>query len=207
MSSLGEFCRGLLVEGRVVIRGRPEADPAGRGEAIALLGSAFEDHRLDVAGPPIAFDAEAALAAAELVRQGCWFLVNRDEPAEAMARRLAIPPGPRSASDHLSSDLTLRFLPRVDRRARALAPGDRLPKILADVFRRFPLSGVLSDLDPGPGEVGTFGDHPGLGLLYAERLGGADRPGWMPKGGSAAAEAVELLGRRSPARVAWGEAR
>ncbi len=200
MASLAEFIRGVLADGRVVVRGRPEVDLADVREAIVTLQAAFADHRLDVAGPPIAFDPVSAAAAADLVRQACWFLVARDEPAEVLAARLSIPQAPRSASEHLSSDLMLRFLPRVDRSARALAPADPLAKVLADVFRRFPLSGVLSDLGEGPGDPGDLGGHPGLRLLYAERLGGADRLAWAPAPGSAAAEAVALLAARA-ARV------
>ncbi len=201
MATLAGFLRGMLDEGRVAIEGAPEPVGVGRAEAVAVLEAAFGDHRLDVAGPPIAFDPASALAAADLVRHACWFLVDRSEPAEVLAGRMALPPAPGSAAEHLSADLTLRFLPRIDRRARALAPGDRLAAILADVFRRFPLSGVLSDLSPGPGGIGALGGHPGLALLYAERLGGRDRPGWMPAAGTPAAEAADLLaGRAARAR-------
>ncbi len=181
MASLVEFVGGLFEEGRVVLRGRPvpgeDEDPAVR----ELLGAAFDLHRLDVAGPPIDFDFPAALMAADLLRQACWFLLNRSEPVEEMERRLAPRRGPRTAPEHLSADLTLRFLPQVHRRALAIAPGDRLAKLLAEVFRRWPLSGVLSDLAEGPDDVGDLGGHPGLWLLYAERLARRDRPAWRPR--------------------------
>ncbi len=200
MASLGEFLRGLFDDGRVVFRGRPDPWEGDRPEALGVLELAFSDHRLDVAGPPIGFDAPSALAASELVRQACWFLVSRSEPAGEMERWLIVPPRPRSASEDLSADLAFRFLPQIYRRARSIAPGDRLTAILAGVLRDWPLSGVLSDLEEGPSEPG-LGGHPGLLMLYAERLSRAEKPGWVPRG--AAMDHLERvyhgLGRARPA--------
>jgi hypothetical protein len=201
MASLGEFLQGLLDDGRVVFRARPEPSEEDRAGALAVLEPAFAVHRLDVAGSPIALDAPSALAASELVRQACWFLVSRSEPVEEMGRRLVLPRRPRSASEHLSGDLLFRFLPQVHRRARSIAPADRLSAILAEALRDWPLSGVLSDLEEGPADLGDLGGHPGLLLLYAERLARDEKPGWIPRG--AAMDYVELvrdgLGRGRPA--------
>ena len=191
MATLGEFLRDLLDEGRIVLKGRPMPSEADRPSALARLEAAFRVHRLDVAGPPIEFDAASALRAAELVRQAGWFLVNRSEPVGVMEAALAIPGVPNSAGEHLSADLTLRFLPQVQRRARSIAPGDRLSNLLADVLRAWPLSGVLSDIEEGPGEVGDLGGHPGLWMFYAERLARDEKPAWMPRG--AGREHVELI--------------
>lgn len=202
MASLVDFLHDLLSDGRAVLRGRPFDPVDDRAGASAVLESAFADHRLDVAGLPIAFDGPSAMAAAGLVRLACWFLVSRSEPVDELDRRLAIPRPPRTASEHLSADLTFRFLPQIHRRARALAPGDRLPAILADVLRAWPLSGVLSDVEDGPAGSAdlAFGGHPGLQLLYAERLARHEKPAWMPDG--PAMEQVERvflgLGRPRP---------
>ena len=191
MATLGDFLGELLDGGRVVLKGRPTPSEADRPAALIRLEAAFRVHRLDVAGPPIDFEAASALGAAELVRQSGWFLVNRSEPVEAMERALAMPGPPRSAGEHLSADVVLRFLPRIQRRARSMAPGDRLSNLLADVLRAWPLSGVLSDIEEGPEDVGGLGDHPGLWMLYAERLARDEKPSWMPRG--AAREHVELV--------------
>jgi len=191
MGALADFLRGLFEDGRIAHRDRPPEVDEDRAGATSVLAAAFDLHRLDVAGPPIPFDAPSALAAGDLVRQASWFLVDRSEPVEAMARRLAMPPAPRTAAQHLSADLALRFLPQLHRRARALAASDRLQALLADVLRRWPLSGVLSDLEDGPDDVGDLGGHPGLRLLYAERVARSERPGWMPSG--AASDHVELV--------------
>jgi hypothetical protein len=78
--------------------------------------------------------------------------------------------------------VTLRFLPQVHRRARAVAPDDRLAALLAGVLRQWPLSGVLSDVEEGPAAPPDFGGHPGLLLLYAERLARNEKPAWLPAG-------------------------
>jgi len=46
-------------------------------------------------------------------------------------------------------------------------------------------SGVLADLDGTPATPPEFGGHPGLQLLYAERLAETGRAGWVPATGPA----------------------
>src|SRR5438477_435299 len=71
------------------------------------------------------------------------------------------------------------------RRATLRDPGVTLAAELERVFRAWPLSGVLADLDAEPTTDPAFGGHPGLQLLYAERLVRTGRPGWVPKAGPA----------------------
>ena len=182
MATLAEFLQTLFEEGRIVLKGRPEPSEADRSAALRVLEPAFDLHRLDVAGPPIAFDPASALAAGELTWRAGWFLVNRSDSAQEMGRRLREPRPPITAGEHLSADVCFRFLPQVQRRARAIAPGDGLADFLADLLRAWPLSGVLSDLAEGPEDVGELGGHPGLWMLYAERLSRDDKPGWLPRG-------------------------
>ncbi len=182
MSSLADFVRLLLRDGRVILAQPPDAGPGHDPEAAAVLEQAFADQRLTVAGPLIDFDAPTALAAAALVRRACRFLVNRNQPAAELAGALAMPGPPRTPAQHLSADLTLRFLPQVHRRARALDPADPLPARLAEVLRRWPLAGVLAAVDEGPLTPPDFAGHPGLLLLYAERWSRGQKPAWMPRG-------------------------
>ena len=74
----------------------------------------------------------------------------------------------------------LRYLPQVLKRARGLDPSDPLIGLLEDVLRRWPLSGVLSDVTEPPLGSLEFERHPGLLLLYAERLAANDRRAWRP---------------------------
>jgi hypothetical protein len=181
----------MYSEGEAVLRAPPVP---GRGDrdALALLGRAYAAYRLDVAGPAPDFDAAVALAAAEVVCQACWFLLSHDEPDALLDERVRMPAVPcPTAAQHLSADLTLRYLPHVHRRAHALNPDDRLTVRLADVLRHWPLSGVLSDVTEPPLAPLDLGGHDGLMLLYAERLATRDRPAWRPQG--RAREHVELV--------------
>jgi hypothetical protein len=182
MSALVEFLRILLEEGRVMLRDPPQPGKARDATAADLLRRAYATHRLAVAGPPIEYAEATALAAGELVRQACWFLVSHDQPAAELDRRLVMPAAPRSPADHLSADLVLRYLPQVHRRARAIDPADRLTTLLEAVLRRWPLSGVLSAVDERPEGPLDFGGHRGLQMLYAERLAQNEKPAWVPEG-------------------------
>jgi hypothetical protein len=182
MSPFAEFLDGLFRNGRAVLRDRPRSEAYKDVDALELLKSIFAEYRLQIAGPDIDFDAGAAVAAAELLSHACWFLLSRDEPDAELERSIRLPGPPRSAAAHLSADLTLRFLPQVHHRARARDPADRLTKLLAEVLRGWPLSGVLSDVEAGPSVPTDFGSHPGLLLLYAERLAGNEKPSWIPQG-------------------------
>jgi hypothetical protein len=184
MSTLTAFLQQLLYDGKVLLRERPRVIASEHAAARDLLATAYANVRLEVAGPPIAFDAETALAAGELVRQACWFLVHHGEPAAELDRTLHMPGEPVTAAQHLSADLVLRFLPQIHRRARASAPADRLTTLLAVVLRQWPLSGVLADVAETPTTSLDFDGHPGLMLLYAERLARHEKPEWVPTGRS-----------------------
>lgn len=185
MATLAEFLDRLLGEGRVSFAGPPPPSPAeaDREEALGLLRRAFAEDLMELAGPPMPIDAPTALAAAEWTRRACWFLVSRGEPPEVVDRALAAPPRPRSPGAHLSADLTFRYLPGVHRRARAIDPGDVLATRLAEVLRRWPLSGALSDVQEPPTSPVDFLGHDGLMLRYAERLALREAPDWVPAEG------------------------
>src|SRR5947209_17403855 len=181
--SLAAFLPPLLEHGEVRFRERPISPALDRAEARAILEDAYELYRLDIAGPLISFDAEIALAAAEVVQMACWFLVNRDEPDAEVRRVLQLPAPADTAAAHLSADLALRFLPHVHRRARAVNPSDALTGQLADILRNWPLAGVQSDVDEPPLTPLDFAGHQGLLLLYAERFVRRPKPAWRPESG------------------------
>jgi hypothetical protein len=182
MASLAGFLDRLVSEGRVVFRDAPRGEPSAddRAKASARLGVMFDNASMELAGPPLRFDERSALAAAGWAERACWFLVSRGEPAEVVDRALRLPPPPGSASEHLSADLTFRYLPAVHRRARAIDPGDLLSSRLAEALRRWPLSGVLADLEQGPTSPIDFEGHAGLLLLFAERWAAHPKPSWTP---------------------------
>lgn len=179
-----EFLVRLLEQGSVVLAGRPILTDADRPAATAALASAFRQHALDVAGPPIAFDPATALSATEFIANSCWFLLSRGEPDVEVRNALRFPAPADSASAHLSADVVLRFLPALYRRSRALAADDTLTESLARALREWPLAGALGDVLEAPLTAPKFGGHSGLLLLYAERLASRPKPEWV-LGGSA----------------------
>jgi hypothetical protein len=113
--------------------------------------------------------------------RACWFLLEHDEPPATLERLLVLSPR-NAAAAHLSADLTLRYLPQIHRRARSLAVDDVLPRLLAKILREWPLSGALSDVAEEPLSPLDFTAHPGLMLLYAERVADQPRPAWVTTG-------------------------
>jgi hypothetical protein len=144
----------------------------GRAGAAEVLRRAFARHAEDVAGPAIPLHLPTAQAAAEYLAAACWAL------GEGGIRPACELPGePNSPSEHLSADLCLRLLPGLLRRQ----PGSELAEHIAATLARWPLSGVLAEL-PGPPAKLEFA-HPGLEMLYAERLSVGASAGWVPVGG------------------------
>lgn len=190
MECLDQLLESLLFDGRVAFRGRPR--PASAPDrTIGVLRRAYHAYRLEVAGPPIALEEATACEAAEVAIQACWALVCREEAVPELARRLTMSHAPASPSHHLSADLVFHFLPQIHRRARAIDRDDSLPTLLEDLLRRWPLSGVLADLEGGPTTTPDLGGHEGLMLLYAERWARHENPAWRPVGRSH--EYVELV--------------
>jgi hypothetical protein len=180
LSPFSDFLQGLFRDGSAVLSGPPILGTSDAA-AVRLLASAYAGHCLDVAGPPPVFDPAVADAAARRVWCACWFLIHSGDGPEVVERALALPP-PANASQHLSADLTLRFLPQIHRRARALAAADPLTAGLTRLLREWPLSGVLSDVTAPPTTPPDFDGHTGLLMLYADRLAANPKPEWTPAG-------------------------
>ena len=173
--TLHDWLTRVLARGESVLAGPPTLDD--RPRVAATLRDAYAVHALDVAGPPLAFDERAAVWAADVLAAACWAVAS-GEDVRLPDREPATP------AEHLSADLLLRFLPGVATRAKARGLS-RLGDRLADLFRRWPLSGVLAGLADGPVGPVEFGGHPGLQLLYAERQVEAGQPAWVPSEGMA----------------------
>lgn len=179
---LAPLLRSLFDDGCIAFQAVPVFPCPDRDEAAAVLAATFAIARLDVADPPIDFDPESAVACADFVIAASWYLVHRQvEPAEVERAMAKLPP-PRSAGQHFSGDLTMRFAPQLYRRARAVSSNDVLTLRLAAELRAWPLSGVLSELDDPPSTALDFDGHDGLYLLYAERFTQRPREAWRPTG-------------------------
>jgi hypothetical protein len=182
MSAFVTFLDRLLTDGAAVLQGPPVVAATDRTLAAERLAAAYDTLRLDVPGPALPFDARAAVAAAELLWWASWLLVHRDALPAEVEKALALPVPPRTAAAHLSTDLVLRYLPVIHRRARGIEPTDVLTRQMALVLRQAPLSGVLSDVEDGPASTVELGGHAGLLLLYAERLADHCHPAWVVEG-------------------------
>jgi hypothetical protein len=182
MTPFRDWLSRLLHEGESIQETPPRLSPSEEAGVIADLRAAFDRHALDVAGPRLVFDEPAAFGAARVVAEACWILVATDG-TERVALKVGAEPG--SPAAHLSADVTLRFLPAVYRRTRARFSEGPLIAELDRVLREWPLSGVLADLDGSPTTLPEFGGHPGLQLLFAERLVRFNRPRWLPANGPA----------------------
>jgi hypothetical protein len=182
MPALVNFLERVFRDGEAILRARPLPKQSDLAAARRLLENSYGTYALRVAGPELPFDGDIALAAAECLRQACWFLLVRDEPDEHVEQRVVLAERPRTPANHLSADLVLRYVPAIYHRAKALAPDDRLPARLAEILRQWPLSGVMADLPEGPSARIDLGGHHGLMLLYAERLAQAEKPAWVPTG-------------------------
>lgn len=191
MIALLPFIEGVLRDGEAVLSDAADSRGDDRSALARRLEAYHREYHLEIAGPPISYDPAAALMAAESLWLGCWFLVHRDAPPVEVARLLAEPREPTTAAAHLSADLLLRFVPQVYHRARGLAADDLLTIWLARLLRKWPLAGVLADLDDAPLSDLDYDGHPGLQLLHAERLAQRPRAAWVPAG--TGREAVELV--------------
>ncbi len=177
MPAFVDWLARVLEAGESVQDEPPVVPP--RREVTAFLEKAYWLHAADVGGPPIAFDSETAHLAAATLADACWRLVTPDPDASLPKNHLGLP---RSPSSHLAADLTLRFLPSVYRRAKPRGDTDAFVVWVVEILRTWPLSGVVAQPPGGPASL-DFGGHPGLALLYAERLVECPTAAWVPRDG------------------------
>ena len=193
-----DWLQRVLAHGESAQESAPTPLADDRVRALPLLRAAHEQRALSVAGPVLPFAPESAWQAARLLAEACWKLVG-ESPPEPLP---TIEVSRVSAADHFSIDLSLRFLPTVYRRAAARESGVALAAELESVLRRWPLSGALANLDGNPTTAPDFEGHPGLQLLYAERIVKSAQPGWIPTDGLAREWAERVFherGRTFPA--------
>jgi hypothetical protein len=196
MPAFHDWLTRVLAHGESVLAGPPVLADGERPAVLAALRDAYAVHALDVAGPPLPLDEPTALWAAEVLATACWHAAVGEDAGRLRGREPATP------AEHLSADLLLRFLPGVYTRARARGLSN-LVDLLATLFRRWPLSGVLAGLTDGPVGSVEFGGHAGLQLLYAERQVEAGQTAWVPADGRTLERLEQVYrerGRPLPAR-------
>lgn len=198
MAAFTHWLTGVIAEGHSTLTAAPVLTPAEHPEVERLLRDAHARLLREVAGPPIPFDLDLAVRIARLLADACWHLSALPPETPVPSHTLA---PPASASEHLTGDLLLRFLVSVRKRATLRGPADPLAVWCESLLRAWPLSGVSMQCRDGPTTPLTFDGHPGLAMLYAERLAAHPEPAWVPPAG-AVSDAVERafaeLGRVIP---------
>lgn len=177
------FIRRLLQQGSARLAEPPRLPLRAneRDAVLALLRDAHRDAMLDVAGAAPEFVPAVALQVAEWAARACWLLLHRDGPAAEVEALPLFSPGPDSG-EHATADVVLRFVAGFHRRARAVAPEGGLTARLEGLLCRWPLSGVLAEIETPPLTPVELGGHGGLLLLYAERFAARPRPAWLVEG-------------------------
>ena len=181
MAAFAQWLTGVLGEGHSTLTAAPTLTVAERPAVETLLRDAYCTLQREVAGPPIPFDLRLALRCVGLLAGACWHL-------SALPPDAPLPPAglgePLTAGDHLTGDLLLRYLVSVRKRASLRGPADPLAEWCERILRAWPLSGVSMGCRAGPTTPLTFDAHPGLRMLYAERLAAHPEPAWVPPPGS-----------------------
>ena len=184
-----EFARSLLFDGRLILGTTPRRTWDADAERIAR--SALEIQSLHLAGPPLDGSIDVLKAALAVVHRFAWRLCNPEPVPVGDDPTLRMPTDPRTPGEHLAGDVALRFMSPLLRRTRNANAEDPLVGAMVELLQRWPLSGVLADVNEAPLTPTDFGGHPGLGFWYAQRLAAHDRPAWHPVG--PARECVELV--------------
>ena len=168
---LVEFATGLLTEGKVLVRRKPDLT-TGLTQAEALLAEAYEAVLDDLAGPREAappFDPAMARAALLYLYRCCLAMVDRTMEAPAVRGIHAQLPDAVTPGGVLSADLCLRHLPEIYQMTRAVNEEDSLLDGLQETGLRFPLSSVGMDLTAAP-DITLLPEHQGLWRLYIDRI-------------------------------------
>ena len=180
MAAFTHWLTGVLGEGHSTLGAAPTPTDAERPEVVALLREAYATLQREVAGPPVPLNLPLALRTVRLLADACWHLSALPAESPLPSNDLG---EPATAGDHLTGDLLLRFLVSVRRRASLRGPADPLAGWCEGILRAWPLSGVSMGCRAGPTTPLTFGGHPGLLMLYAERLAAHPEPAWVPPPG------------------------
>ncbi len=172
-----DFIQTLFLEGRLIVGAARTLDVPP--EARDFLASALRTQLLHLPGPPLPGSLPTLVEAVQVVYRLAWDLLNG---ASETSEHEPMSHGPRSADDHVSADVAFRFLPRLFRQAQSRSADGPLTRLLEQILRRWPLSGVLADIAEAPLSPLDFGGHVGVAFLYAERLAERERSHWIPAG-------------------------
>jgi hypothetical protein len=169
--------RGLLEEGRVVLKTPLVPAVAELRAAEGVLIEFEQRFRLEMPGEPPAFSMSAALWGAEMTYLACQCLAFREiDEAELSSRLSRSFTAPRDASVHYSVDLTFRMLPDLYHRAQSASRNDPLVHRLREWADAWPVSSVGIPQSTGenvvvePKQIETILENSSLRTLYIDRI-------------------------------------
>jgi hypothetical protein len=111
-------------------------------EVAFFLETEFENESADypVNAPP--FHQPAALWAAKIIYFGAQLLLFREETAKDISVLFPKYNNQKTAAEHLSADICLRFLPYLVNKLKEIDPEDLLIKRMETIMMEFPYSAV-----------------------------------------------------------------
>lgn len=168
---LAQFLQALFEHGKVRVGAPGDGAPSEEWAGVdAILAEWHAAEGAEFPGPIPPLATSAARWGAEQFYRACQFAVYRDAGAEKIASALAAPCPPAPAASRLVSvDLTFRFLPDLDRLARAASPDDPLCERLRAWAAEWPLSSVGMP-NTNPPHIDDVMEHVGLRTLYVDRV-------------------------------------
>jgi hypothetical protein len=167
---LTTFLHDLLTTGAVTLAGPLGSfEPADLHAAEIALGAYHAEDALETPNAAPAFDAPAALWAAQFLYHTVQLALLRELDEAVIGQCLTDFAGEITPEVLYSADLTLRYLPDLLRLAKGLAPGDALVSRLLAVARQWPFSFVGTALDATEAEAAVLA-HPALRQAYLDRI-------------------------------------
>ena len=169
-TSLLSFLQQLFTDGNIVISGKTEPPaPADIEASQQLLQSIYREEILNIPAPAPAFDAGAALWAAQYLYTALQLIAIREIATEKLADLLPAFTKEKTAAIIFSADLVLRHLPQVLHLAKGLAPADAVVNLLLQTAQQWPFSSVGVQMEEAPDESLIL-QHSSLRTAYADRI-------------------------------------
>lgn len=169
--SLSRFLADLFQHGEVVVKNQLSAfSPQEQQKALILLEQIHQEEQLNTPKDPIAFDAKAALWAAEFLYKSVQLTLIRQLDEASIKKELQLYQGTIDPSAICSADLTLRYMGNLRQLASGMAPGDSLLYYFDLVAGQWPYSAIGWAALPNKEALFGILRHEGLRLLFLERI-------------------------------------
>lgn len=171
---LSEFISALPGNGRVIFETVTlTVGPEDEADAVLELERLDQRRRIEMAFEAPAMNLEPAYWSMLRMYQAAQLSVFRDVPEDDVRAALQVPcPGAAGAVRSYSTDLGLRWLPKLHQQAKRLSPNDPLTSCLEQLAVSFPLSSIGMSLgqELPPDELDFVWENPSLRTLYVERV-------------------------------------